>query len=209
LIVEELTPRAKAKRRQITQAARSLFLGQGFARTSMDAVTAEAGVSKQTLYSYFSGKDDLLLAVLVEELSGLFAPRKPLPPPTTLAGLRATLCTLANTLLDTMMREEMIAIFRLMIGEVVHLPEIRARFLEAMPMQIMGRARAVLQAAHEAGVIELEHVDLSVRMFIGPLFSFIAFNGLLSTEAPVRPGPEVVDTLVEVYLRTLTPGGAR
>lgn len=49
--MEELSPRAQAKRRQITDAARALFLSQGFARTSMDAVTAEAGVSNQTLYA--------------------------------------------------------------------------------------------------------------------------------------------------------------
>ena len=62
--MEELSPRAQAKRQQITDAARALFLAQGFARTSMDAITAEAGVSKQTLYSYFPSKNELLLANL-------------------------------------------------------------------------------------------------------------------------------------------------
>ena len=69
--MEELSPRAQAKRRQITDAARALFLSQGFARTSMDAVTAEAGVSKQTLYAYFASKDELLIAVVGEALQTL------------------------------------------------------------------------------------------------------------------------------------------
>ena len=66
-------PRAKrtAKRAQISRAARALFLSQGVAGTSMDAVTAEAGVSKQTLYSYFPTKLDLLSEVLITELDKL------------------------------------------------------------------------------------------------------------------------------------------
>ena len=66
--MEQLSPRAMAKRRQITDAGRALFLSQGFTRTSMDAVTAEAGVSKQTLYAYFPSKDELLIAILAESL---------------------------------------------------------------------------------------------------------------------------------------------
>ena len=40
-----LSSRQAAKRAQIAKAARKLFLAQGYAATSMDAVTAEAGVS--------------------------------------------------------------------------------------------------------------------------------------------------------------------
>ena len=64
-----LTERQVAKREQIATAARKLFLELGFAGTSMDAVSAEAGVSKQTLYTYFPAKVDLLGDILDGELS--------------------------------------------------------------------------------------------------------------------------------------------
>ena len=72
--MDELSPRALAKRQQITDAARALFLAQGYARTSMDAITAEAGVSKQTLYAYFDSKDDLLKAIVLDVQSAIPAP---------------------------------------------------------------------------------------------------------------------------------------
>lgn len=41
-----------------------LFAEQGFAATTMDQVTAAAGVAKGTLYNYFPTKEDLAVAVV-------------------------------------------------------------------------------------------------------------------------------------------------
>jgi TetR/AcrR family transcriptional repressor of mexJK operon len=54
------------KRADILDAARGLFLEEGFDRTSVDAISARAGVSKRTVYDYFGDKQTLLLSVLVE-----------------------------------------------------------------------------------------------------------------------------------------------
>lgn len=48
-----------AKRAAILVAARELFLRDGFERTSMDAVAAQANVSKRTVYDYFGDKERL------------------------------------------------------------------------------------------------------------------------------------------------------
>ena len=52
------------KRAAILAAARELFVTHGVERTSMDAVAAEAGVSKRTVYDYYGDKHGLLLAVV-------------------------------------------------------------------------------------------------------------------------------------------------
>lgn len=52
-------------RRRIIDAAYGSFWRAGFARTSVDGIAAEAGVTKRTLYAHFRSKDDLLAAVLV------------------------------------------------------------------------------------------------------------------------------------------------
>jgi TetR/AcrR family transcriptional repressor of mexJK operon len=62
------------KRAAILTAARELFLSDGFDRTSVDAVSARAGVSKRTVYDYFGDKQTLLQAVvddISESLVGL------------------------------------------------------------------------------------------------------------------------------------------
>lgn len=52
------------KRATILAAARELFLRNGAARTSMDAVSAEAGVSKRTVYDYYGDKQGLMLGII-------------------------------------------------------------------------------------------------------------------------------------------------
>lgn len=54
------------KRSVILRAAHTLFLKEGYAETSMDAVTSAAGVSKATVYSHFASKEKLF-EVLVKE----------------------------------------------------------------------------------------------------------------------------------------------
>lgn len=66
------TPPARLTREQnrertrelLIETARRLFLERGFQATSLDAVAEAAGFSKGAVYSNFSGKGDLCLAVL-------------------------------------------------------------------------------------------------------------------------------------------------
>ncbi|MDM8084025.1 TetR/AcrR family transcriptional regulator [Cellulomonas cellasea] len=52
------------KRAGILAAARELFVRNGVERTSMDAVAAQAAVSKRTVYDYYGDKRRLLLGVI-------------------------------------------------------------------------------------------------------------------------------------------------
>jgi TetR/AcrR family transcriptional repressor of mexJK operon len=52
------------KARQVVEAAKRLFLEKGYMTVSMDAIAQEAGVTKQTVYRYFSGKETLFEAIL-------------------------------------------------------------------------------------------------------------------------------------------------
>ena len=70
--------RAKRERRkearpgELIEAALELFVEKGFAATRSEEVAIRAGVSKGTLYLYFPTKEDLLRAVITENLSGRF-----------------------------------------------------------------------------------------------------------------------------------------
>jgi AcrR family transcriptional regulator len=58
---------ALRRRQRVHDAVRELMAEQGF-RVSMDAVAARAGCSKQTLYSYFGSKQELMRSVMQEHL---------------------------------------------------------------------------------------------------------------------------------------------
>src|SRR5262249_5541747 len=53
-----------AKRRQIIDGARRMFLAQGFDAASMSEIAREAGVSKGTLYVCFKSKEELFEAIV-------------------------------------------------------------------------------------------------------------------------------------------------
>jgi TetR/AcrR family transcriptional regulator, mexJK operon transcriptional repressor len=52
------------KRQAIATAALALFARDGYERTSVDAIAAEAGVSKRTVYSHYGDKENLFLLVV-------------------------------------------------------------------------------------------------------------------------------------------------
>lgn len=70
--------RAKRERRkdarpgELLAAALELFVEKGFAATRAEEVAKRAGVSKGTLFLYFSSKEELFKAVVRENISGRF-----------------------------------------------------------------------------------------------------------------------------------------
>jgi TetR/AcrR family transcriptional regulator, mexJK operon transcriptional repressor len=61
--------RSVQKRRAILDAAREVFLNNGFAGASMDEVAALAEVSKVTVYKHFSDKHSLFVAVFTAAIA--------------------------------------------------------------------------------------------------------------------------------------------
>ncbi|MGW3078735.1 MULTISPECIES: TetR/AcrR family transcriptional regulator [unclassified Kitasatospora] len=59
------------KRKAITQAATVVFGREGYVRASMDAIAAEAGVSKRTVYNHFADKENLFLSVALRNSAEL------------------------------------------------------------------------------------------------------------------------------------------
>lgn len=64
-------------RARLIATARELFLNEGYAVTSLDRVAEAAGYSKGAVYSNFSGKEELCLAVLddvhAEQIEGVLS----------------------------------------------------------------------------------------------------------------------------------------
>lgn len=48
-------------RQRIAETGLRLFLANGYEGTNLDAIAAEAGISRRTFFSYFKSKDDILL----------------------------------------------------------------------------------------------------------------------------------------------------
>ncbi len=60
-------------RQKLFDAATRLFAAQGFDATTVEQITAEAGVSKGLVYNYFRSKEELLVALLDHATSKMTA----------------------------------------------------------------------------------------------------------------------------------------
>ena len=66
--------KSEERRLAILEAAKSVFLERGYGAASMSEISARVGGSKQTLYSYFTSKDELFVAVMLEKGAILIDP---------------------------------------------------------------------------------------------------------------------------------------
>lgn len=118
------------KRSAILQAARARFLADGFDRTSMDLVAAEAGVSKRTVYDYYGDKRTLLAAVVDQTIEGLSAAvqgaidENLIDVPRSAAGLEDALIAFAEHITASAIgSSDYSALMRLLSTEAANLPD--------------------------------------------------------------------------------------
>jgi len=199
-MTEGLSERQRAKRAQITDAAHRLFLANGFAGTSIDAIVAEAGVSKQTLYTYFPTKIELLASVLYGGISEISLPSGEPITLTNRDDLRRALIGFSVQITRNLLDPEAIALVRLVLGEVFRVVELRKVFRDALPGQLLAQVQGLLVRAAGLGLIRLSDPDLAARMFVGPLMTYIALDGFLSAEPATPPSVRQLEKLVDAFL---------
>jgi len=61
----------EAVRKRILKTSLRLFFTRGFSRVTTQEIAEALGISKKTLYQYFSSKDELVLAALAANLEGV------------------------------------------------------------------------------------------------------------------------------------------
>ena len=209
-----LTPRARAKRERIHQAAQTLFMQQGFEATSMDAIAEAAAVSKPTLYRYYQSKEALFIAVLehlaLHQLSEdilLVLRDRPMD---SLATLEQALAVWAQEMIKNLLHPAYIGLLRLLIAELPRFPSLGARFAQAVPQQGGAYLKMLLENARQHGVIAVADLEPGIRLLAGSLLTYVLGDGLLAT-APLQqiPPPEQIDTLVRLALQGMASPQAK
>src|SRR6185312_6589572 len=112
-----------AKRAAILEGARAVFMREGFAQGSMDAVAAEAGVSKQTIYRHFRSKEALVEA-LVEAMCAPEVVRPPTRSLSTGQRLRELLLTFAAGVASP----DSVRLYRAIVAEADRMPGLGRRW---------------------------------------------------------------------------------
>lgn len=124
-------PKSAEKRKQVLNSAGELFLTSGFSGCSMEMVAKQSGVSKQTVYSHFNNKEALFLAVIEDKCAEYQLDGRHLESDdyNLLQVLRERGLQIVKLLHD----DQVIAIYRVIIGEVNSNPRVAELFYQAGP----------------------------------------------------------------------------
>ena len=209
----EVGPRARAKRTQILAGAQRVFLQQGFAAASTDAIAREAGVSKRTLYAYYPSKEELFAEVLrgltVENPQTKVLDSVRAVEPRSPEELRGALSMVAQKLMTTIMETDYLALLRTIIADSHRFPQIGEIFRSTVPEIGLREGSAMIRRAQENGVVVEGDPEVMMRMFMGPLLTYALTGGLFKPEGPPQmPGPEKIEEIVELYMKAVSKDGA-
>ena len=161
----KLNAPSPSKRELIVTAARKLFLEAGFGSTSMDAIAAEAGVSKRTVYSHFKNKESLFAAIMGDMcriISGS-NPDEPIPDEEPALVLK----TIGQHILHSVMQPEALDVFRVVLAENATFPALGKAFWKAGPDLMKNYLAEYLTELDRRGVLSIPEPDMAAFQFMG------------------------------------------
>ncbi len=160
--------RKEARPQELLNAALELFIEKGFAATRSEEVAARAGVAKGTLYLYFPSKEDLLKAVVRENLAGLIAEGA-----TIASGFRGSTRELLLLLIQTWWERigdtPASGIFKIILTEMGNFPDFARFYMEEVIEPGQQLFTRVLQRGIDSGELRPVNVFEAVHVLIFPM----------------------------------------
>lgn len=201
-------PKDLEKREAILAAAKKLFPEHGFDGISMDAIAAEAGVSKLTVYSHFKDKEALFGETVRAKCE------EQLPPQLFLADLkgplRKQLRGIAKGFFELIMSEEALAMQRMMATQSRSDSALPQMFWEAGPKRIQDGLAQFLRAEVAAGQLDIPDVQRAAQQFFCLLKGEMHARLMFGCRQPlaVRDVDAHLDATVDFFLRAYLPRAA-
>jgi TetR/AcrR family transcriptional regulator, mexJK operon transcriptional repressor len=172
----------------------------------MDAIARVAGVSKQTIYSHFSGKAALFEAIILERCDRLLESL----PPVADAGSNAevALRAIATRLLELMLTPEFVARFRVVMAESGRFPELAELYYRSGPGRATTCLADYLAQLHRKGLLNVPEPHLSAPQFFGMIWGGLFLRHVLGVDTPPKSEDLArhVQTAVRDFLIAHDPG---
>jgi TetR/AcrR family transcriptional regulator, mexJK operon transcriptional repressor len=155
------------RRDDILAAATEVFLGNSYESASIDDVVARVGCSKRTVYAQFGNKEGLFAAVVrsLSDRAVVALPDK--------AGADNDPAVLLEAfgvaILSIIMQDEIVRLWRAMLGSGNRFPNIAQIFYENGPDRARRQLASVLRQLSSAGCLSLADVDAASAHFMGML----------------------------------------
>jgi len=198
------------KRLAIIDAAAKLFLSQGYGPVSVDAIAAEAKVSKRTVYSHFENKESLFAGVMYGACE---------------RGGGQEICPLSNEdlvrympmedilqktgeqVLGIITSSDAIDIFRVAVGEAGRFPELGQNFFQFGPASILKMLETFFTEKAESGELSIENPAQAANYFIALMVFPIQMKLALGVRdsVPEKELQQIVADALKAFLKIYTP----
>jgi AcrR family transcriptional regulator len=185
-----------AKRRQILDGARKVFLDLGFDGASMGVIARAAGVSKGTLYVYFADKNRLFEAIVEQESLEPGRLVFNLDPERDAA---VTLHEFGQAYIQVLCRPGGGSAIRTVMAIAERMPEVGRRFYEKVLAHTINRLAQYLDARVKAGELAIDDCELAAAQFM-QMCQATLFQPFIFQAAPA-PSTERIAKVVEAAMR--------
>ncbi len=153
---------------ELLDAALALFVERGYATTRLEDVAARAGVSKGTLYLYYTNKEELLKAVVNTSIVPLIAQSR-----ADIEQDRGTTGELLTRFLETWWLRfggtRLAGIMKLVVAEAGNFPDVARFFNDEVVTPHMQLVESVLARGVASGELHCPNLPAAVHSIMAPL----------------------------------------
>jgi TetR/AcrR family transcriptional regulator, mexJK operon transcriptional repressor len=188
------------KNQAILKAATKLFIKNGYANTSMDAIAETAGVTKQTIYGHYNSKDELFTK-MVSALCIKHAPSQ--IKTNNNISAQESLNKIGIAFLDMFINKDVLAATRLVVAEAASHPKLAKNYYESGTLKIIAMLQEFLDSEVKRGSLHINDTNNAASH----LFALLKGTYYIRTLLGVPPLPTMtekeihVKEAVEMFLR--------
>ncbi len=194
---------ANSKQQEVLDVACEYFLSHGYDGASISAMARAAGISKESIYRYFSGKKELFEAVIDRELSDYQERLRDLDSMLKNAGLHEALVAISETILGVITTDRTLALRRLIFEEATRSPDVGQHYYQIGPETAYTKLEALFNWHLTPGEFDTP--------FLARHFgAILSHRVMLERECRIRPEPTrgeiktMAEAIVADFLKVFT-----
>lgn len=162
-------PRVIRSRAVLVEAARILFLRKGYAGTTMEEIAMLAGLTKRTAYNNYATKDALFVLIVEDVIAYAETFARGLHQEFTVGITAATLHTalddLGRRLALGIVRPDVVALRRLLIGEAQEFPALAREYFRRAPGQVLSALAYGFEHLGRIGLLRVTDARVAAAQF--------------------------------------------
>lgn len=192
-VIKAFTGRAnpRPKEQEVLEVATEYFLKHGYEGASINAMARSSGISKESIYRYFSSKKQLFEAVIGRELIDYQAKLERLDTALESMSLRDGLNMIGEAVLGVITSERTLALRRLIFEEATRSPDVGQHYFKVGPEQAMRSVERLFRTHPHAS-------DFDTQTLSTHFLALLSWRIMLERECAVRRNATRADVKVWV-----------